>query len=297
MRISTDMLLRNSLSGINRSYERFSAAQQQLGTGKRITKPSDDPQGLGLAINMREVQDRIAQYQRNINDARGFMATSDAALGQAVTLVRQARTLGIETVNGSIDPDERAIIAQQVNDIIRAVGNLGNATYGSRYVFGGQETRKPPMESRSNRYVYVGAADGGGADALTTELGSGDYMRINGTADRLFIPAIDALSSLRDSIANGSQDHISREDLTAIDAQLGVLLGARADIGAKVQRLDQARSRHEQTTLTVTALISSIEDADIPKVVVDMTTAELTYQAALASAARGLSQSLLDYLR
>lgn len=246
---------------------------------------------------MREVQDRIAQYQRNINDARGFMATSDAALGQAVTLVRQARTLGIETVNGSIDPDERAIIAQQVNDIIRAVGNLGNATYGSRYVFGGQETRKPPMESRSNRYVYVGAADGGGADALTTELGSGDYMRINGTADRLFIPAIDALSSLRDSIANGSQDHISREDLTAIDAQLGVLLGARADIGAKVQRLDQARSRHEQTTLTVTALISSIEDADIPKVVVDMTTAELTYQAALASAARGLSQSLLDYLR
>jgi flagellar hook-associated protein 3 FlgL len=45
-----------------------------------------------------------------------------------------------------------------------------------------------------------------------------------------------------------------------------------------------------------TERLSKIEDADIPEAIIDLKAKEVAYQAALASAAKVLNVSLVDYL-
>jgi flagellar hook-associated protein 3 FlgL len=47
----------------------------------------------------------------------------------------------------------------------------------------------------------------------------------------------------------------------------------------------------------VTKQLSEVEDADIIKVVTELATAQTIYQTSMASAARIMQQSLLDFLR
>ena len=54
---------------------------------------------------------------------------------------------------------------------------------------------------------------------------------------------------------------------------------------------------YQDMDLTNTDRLSKIEDADIAEAIMDLKAKEVAYQAALASAARVLNVSLVDYLR
>jgi len=43
MRVTQGMLAANSLKQISNSYNKLETLQNQLSTGKKITRPSDDP--------------------------------------------------------------------------------------------------------------------------------------------------------------------------------------------------------------------------------------------------------------
>lgn len=57
-----------------------------------------------------------------------------------------------------------------------------------------------------------------------------------------------------------------------------------------------SRTHGDGVDLQVTDQLSSIEDADIAKVITDLASAEAAYQAALASAARLIQPSLIRFL-
>jgi flagellar hook-associated protein 3 len=85
--------------------------------------------------------------------------------------------------------------------------------------------------------------------------------------------------------------------LETFDTALTQVLIERAEVGARSNRADMASYRQLSFEYQVTEQLSNVEDADITKVITDLASAEAAYQAALASAARLIQPSLINFLR
>jgi flagellar hook-associated protein 3 FlgL len=297
MRIPNNTITDNALFDVTRATERLAKAQATVSSGKVLNKPSDDPNGVAQSLTLRETLDNMEQYQRNVDDAKGFMNTTDSALGSAMRLLRNARVLALQGATDGSTSEARDGLAKQVDAIITSLGQLSNATYKSKYIFAGQRTTTPPFTATPTGYTYQGGSAATGDDTLRVDISRGESMVINVAGDTVFDDVFSTLSTLRDHIAGGQTGTISRDDLTALDAVMDSVTGLQADFGAKVQRLDQTSQRMEQTEIEFTNLLSKIEDADIPAAVVQLQTAQTAYQAALTATARSFQQTLLDFLR
>ena len=85
--------------------------------------------------------------------------------------------------------------------------------------------------------------------------------------------------------------------LEHIDNSLQHLLNQRATVGARSLRLESTHSRLVSQDLNFTKLLSDVEDADLTKVLTELTTFENNYQAALMASARIVQSSLLDFMK
>jgi flagellar hook-associated protein 3 FlgL len=291
------MVTSSTRLGIATSYERLANAQQMLASGKQLTKPSDNPPGMTQALSLHNSLDNIEQYNRNVDDAKGFVSTTETALGQASDLMRSARTIALQAANDGAATGARTALANQIDNIIGQLGLLGNVTYGQRYVFGGQQTQKPPyISSGDGSYDYQGGTDATGDANLIVDISPTNNLVINVTGNKVIDPALKALVKLRDDISNNQISTISFDDIPEIDKALDTVLQFRSDFGSRIQRMDQTKSVNQQTGLQFTSLVSDIEDADIPSTVLALKSSELSYQAALQSGSSVFKLSLLDFI-
>ncbi len=104
------------------------------------------------------------------------------------------------------------------------------------------------------------------------------------------------LMILQKSLENDNVEEIGL-CLETFDGALDQVLIERAEVGARTSRADTASFRQLSFELLVTEQLSNVEDADIARVITNLASAEAAYQAALASAARMIQPSLIQFLR
>jgi len=101
--------------------------------------------------------------------------------------------------------------------------------------------------------------------------------------------------------ATGSGDSYSGEEisasLTSLDNSINKYAELRAEIGGKLKRTDNLRSRLEAGEVHLKKLKSQNEDADLAEVITNLKMEENVYRASLASGARIMQQSLVDFIR
>jgi len=106
-----------------------------------------------------------------------------------------------------------------------------------------------------------------------------------------------ALDSLINNLENGNIQGISSQDLTDIQANSDNVLRIRAEVGARTNRLELTKERLETQSNSFAELLSTEQDINMAEVISNLKSQESTYRAALASAARVLQPSLLDFLK
>lgn len=84
--------------------------------------------------------------------------------------------------------------------------------------------------------------------------------------------------------------------LSLLDDSIQHLLNNRAGVGARSIRLESTDARLVDTELTFTDLLSKVEDADLTKLVTDLSTFENNYRAALIAGSKIIQPTLLDFL-
>src|SRR4051794_22396940 len=99
MRVTQRSIALTSLQGLNRNQEAVSKLQQQLTSGKTISKPSDDPTGTNSAMQTRQEIAGAAQYARNISDGMSQLDATDSALQNMVAQVHRVRDLTVQGAN------------------------------------------------------------------------------------------------------------------------------------------------------------------------------------------------------
>jgi flagellar hook-associated protein 3 FlgL len=297
MRISTNMMLTGNMNNINTTYEQFVDAQATLASGKKLNVPSDDPAGTAQALSLQNSLDQMAQFQKNVNSANAFMGTTDNALSSAQTILTQARTIAVQGATDTSDPNQRQNLAYQITSIQNQLAALGNTSYGSRYIFGGQQTTQQPFVPSGSSYAYQGGSAANGNGSLNAEIGQGEYITMNVTGDQAFSGAFKALDQLKQDLTNNNASQISNTDIANLDQALQNITQVRANLGAQVQRLTTKTQQMSSDQTNLTSLLSQIQDADVAQATVNLQSSQLAYQAALTATSKGFQQNLVNYMQ
>jgi flagellar hook-associated protein 3 FlgL len=170
MRITEKIRFNTTRSDLNRLHNRSNKIYKELSTGKRINRPSDDPFGALQATGLHTHRRLLDQYSRSIDTARINLFAADNALGQAVSILTQARTTTLTAVSVVGDDKSHTVMADTISELKEQLFNLSNSRVADTFVFGGfQSTRKPyTLDSVTGRVSYRG--DTG---AMQLEVGEG----------------------------------------------------------------------------------------------------------------------------
>lgn len=303
MRITTSMVQRNVLADLNSLSSQLARTQAKASSGKEITRASDDPYGATKAMGLRTNIGENEQFLRNLDDARGWMDTTESALDSMTTYMHQASDALQQGATDTADATMRNTLADRVDQIIQGLKESANATFGGKYVMSGTSTAVPPYQMGTND-AYGG--DMAGLDpaisGVVRELGPGVAMTINtvgheilgaGGSDGKLLGALRDISKhLRDN--DGAA---LRADMTSLPGHLSKVLEVRGRNGAQTQRLESASVRLDQINGALTERLSKTEDVDIAKVMIEFNSQSAAYQSALRAGANIMQSSLMDFLR
>jgi flagellar hook-associated protein 3 FlgL len=287
MRITNAMLSTRAVRDLQTNYAGLAKAQEQISSGRRLNRISDDPAQARVAVKVRDNLSALAQHLRNIDTAERATSMADTALSSAGDAIIRLKELALWAANGATSPADRSAILTEVTQLGEHLVGLANARNGDDHVFSGQRTRTPA-------YASLGAAYAGDTNALNARIAPGVTLATNVTADVAFGPALAAVMQLQADLAAGTAPPPAT--LGAIDAGLEAVLAARVRIGAIVNRLDTTRTFLESSQQASIKLLSDLEDADMVEVISAAAQRQAVYEAALAVNAKILRRSLVDEL-
>ena len=134
---------------LEKSYAKMTKYQEQLSTGKKIQRPSDDPINTTNILKFKMKESMNKQYKRNIADGKAYLYNYDTVLQSSVNSLQRGRELAIQARNDTLSANERNQIASEVVQLSRSLMHKANTLYKGDYIFSGTQTDKPPYELRN----------------------------------------------------------------------------------------------------------------------------------------------------
>jgi flagellar hook-associated protein 3 FlgL len=178
MRIATANAFDNGIDTLSRRQSELNSLQEQLTTGKRVNRASDDPAAAARAERAMAAVGRTDTSQRAVDASRVLMTQAESTLGDAGDLLQRARELMVSAGNASYGDSDRKSIADELQSIRDQLLSLANTGDGAgTYLFGGQgSTQKPFVDSAAG--VQFAAANG----EMRTEQPTGLPLTTDGQA-------------------------------------------------------------------------------------------------------------------
>src|SRR5690606_19253329 len=162
MRISTLSIYDQSVSSMHRQQADFMHVGQQIASGRRVVKPSDDPQAASQAVGVTQSKAITEQYTDARISARNSLAQEESVLNSLSNALVRAKQLMVQASSDTLSDVDRRSIATELKGVMATVLGQANATDGNgRYLFGGYRDSSPPFlqDPVSGVVSYVGDAN------------------------------------------------------------------------------------------------------------------------------------------
>lgn len=298
MRVTQSMLSNNMLRNLSNSYNKMGKLQEQIATGKKVNRPSDDPVSVMKGLGYRMQVDKVHQFKRNIGEVHNWLDNTDDALDHVGSALHRANEL---VVNGSTDTmtkEDREKLVGELKQLQNQVKDLGNTKIGNKYIFSGTKTDTPLVDADGDFPEDFGDGESANTKKINIEVFDGITLDVN-TSGEVFKKVDEAFEKIINKV-DGNQE-LEQEDfdeaISGIQGALDEVLKVRADIGARQNRADMMTERLDALEVTSTKQMSDNEDVDYEKVITEMITEESIHRAALSVGARIIQPSLMDFLR
>lgn len=142
MRITTKMMQNTSLRNLNINKYRQEKLTNQLATGKKISRPSDDPVIAIRALKLNASLDKIDQYyEKNAADAESWLKLTDSAISTVNEILStDVRSNINQACNSYMNADDRKKIIEHLTNAVEEIYSTGNASSAGRSIFTGYRT-------------------------------------------------------------------------------------------------------------------------------------------------------------
>ncbi|GAB3802882.1 flagellar hook-associated protein FlgL [Virgibacillus kimchii] len=288
MRITQSMLSNNMLRNLSNSNANMNTYMDQLTTGKKINRPSDDPVVAMKGINYRSQVSEIQQFQRNTSEVHNWMDNTDAALNTATQALQRLRELAVQASNDTYDDQERENIKEEAEQLKDHLIDIANTNVNGKYIFNGADTNASPFQGDNFQ------PDDG---EVIIEVAGGMKLQANVNPEDVF--GDDLFGKLDQFIhALGENDQPGIENsMEELDQGINQIINVRADLGARMNRLELVENRLADQEIVATKTMSDNEDIDYAEAITKLITQESLHRAALSAGSRIIQPSLVDFLR
>lgn len=176
MRVTQRQLYGNITTRMGNALSALVDSNLQSASQKRINRPSDDAVGTTRVLNYRTSLESIAQYQKNVNTANGWLKQADGTLLNVSTQLTRATELAEQAATGTMSAENRKQISYELRQIYEQMIQLANNKYADDYIFAGHKSDEPPFRQA---LTAMGGNDGAfdsGVEGYTVTGGSATSM-------------------------------------------------------------------------------------------------------------------------
>ena len=293
-RLSTLQFNQSGVSTILDAQAQVARLQEQIGTGRRIMTPSDDPSASVQLVKLNTELSKIESHQKNIAAVTSALSFEEVALDSANNVLLRARELTIQGQNGTLSQSDRDAIANEIDGLreqLLSIGNMQDAD--GDYIFAGTASNAPAYDASG---VFQGDAIvrqvniSKGVSVAWGHSGAEVFEGVNGTLN-----AFDVLADLSQALRNDDQAGVS-ERFIDVDAATEQLSSVRTSIGVRMNWIDDQASLNDNFNLDLQRTISDIQDLDIAEAIGRLQLQMVSLQAAQQTFVKTQNLSLFNYL-
>jgi len=132
---------------LNLHFEAMARLQEQMATGSRVNRPSDDPFVAYRVLGLNSQERLLGNHIDKLLDVIDVLETSYTVVqgdsGIIASLTKTKVTI-TQLLSGTYTDGGRKIAAQEIDEILEQVVMLANTKHGSQYIFGGSDTDSAP---------------------------------------------------------------------------------------------------------------------------------------------------------
>ncbi|MDP2751254.1 MAG: flagellar hook-associated protein FlgL [Rhodocyclaceae bacterium] len=313
MRISTSMIFDAGVSAINAQTAAMLHTQQQLSTGRRILKPSDDPVDASRALVISQSRDVAQQQSDNQKTTESMLKLEENYLANADELLVRVRELAVQAGNTTWSASDRRTIAAEVRGRYDQLLGIANAQDGNEYIFSGYKGDTEPF---SGALGSVGAQTflGVGAEAVTysgddgqrkLQVAPGRQLAVNDAGSEVFYTSggssvfkvlANFVSVLEGSGSGNGYSTDIADIITGLDSSQESVVNARSTVGTRMSELTSLSAIVEELILGYSKAISTIQDVDYAQAISSLERQQTGLEAAQKSFLRISQLSMFNYI-
>ena len=300
-RISTAQSFSQASFHISRLQQRSSALSEQIASGMRVQRASDDPLASALGEQAYTRMRREESTQRALSNGRAALQDVDGVLNTATETINQARERIIQAANEPLTDADRQILARDIDSLreqmitwSNARNSNGSAMFGG--LMGGSGEDFTQSMTPTGRKVDFSGVVGQYAPTPTSLPTSLDGSQVFSAPDGTNI--FDTLEAAKVALeTGGGNPHAAlRTALGQLDGQLDSLVTARGRVGSYLQREESASQWSRDIQSSAKNRYSDLVETDMPQAIMELQKNNVVQQAALQTYAQVQKMSLFNYL-
>jgi flagellin len=265
--INTNINALTASNALSRNGSAQQVTMQQLSTGKRINRASDDAAGLSIRETMTAQITGLNAAIKNANDGISLLQTADGALAETSSLLQRMRELSVLAVNDTYSSAQKTAMSTEYVALGVQIDQIATNTQ-----FNGTP-------------VLTGAGGlGGGAGSFMFQVGANNTQTM--------MVAIVSQTLAQYGLTGGTLATAASAgaNIPLIDTAIGTLNTQRSTIGAAVNRLSHALDNLTSVATNATESRSKVEDTDYATATSDLARQQIIAQAATAILAQANQQ-------
>jgi flagellin len=270
--INTNIKSLISQNALTRNGRDVANAMQQLSTGKRINSAADDAAGLAISNKMTSQIRGLNQAVRNANDGISMLQTAEGATQEITNMLQRMRELAVQAANDTYSDTDRDALDKERVELEEEITRIAKNTKWNNMAF---------LDNAGvTKSFQVGIA--------------------NNEDSTIAVEFVDLTAWGLDIVGLDVSSHVaSQTALDKIDTAIADVDDFRADVGAKINRLNFAIDNLTNISINTSASRSRIEDADFAKASSELARTQIIQQAATAVLAQANTdqQSVLKLLQ
>ena len=308
MRVTQAGFYNQATQQMGKQQAKVFETQEQLASGKKILRPSDDP-ALATAINSLKSQMDVNQrYLSNLNRMEDTLKMQETSVSGSVDIVSRIKELSVQAANDTYSAADRKSIAIEVKELISSVADLGNMRgTDDAYLFSGYSQDKAPfLESSLGVVTYTGTTDYQQVmvdEGRSMQIGMpgsdvfGSVQHLNtSTGATSSVDMFTTLGSMYQALVTNDADAI-RGNLDKISSVHEHLTVQQTNIGSRMKRVETLTHAIEDRDYTYKTLQSSMEDLDYVEAASRLKNQSLALQAGQQTFVQLSGLNLFKYIR
>lgn len=302
MRVTNQLITRNSQSRLQSNLQGMDRLREDISTGVRVRKMSDDPTAAGEVVRIGSSMRAITQFRRNIDLGLVRAQGEETVLDQLSNTMTRGIELGISQASSTANAQSRLMVKSEIDQLLNQAVGLGNTKVGDDYLFAGtrggeKPFRMPPTPADGFSALTLAGNPVDPSGSIELEIGDGNFITPthNGTDVFLSTDALEALRSLSTALGNNDVAAIgaATDRLNVANGKVQSLFGS---VGARVNEMEGARTNLDAVELSLKAYRADLRDTEVDTAIAELVSKQTLYQAAMGATSRILSMSLANYL-